>query len=94
MRVKVTRVNVTEVRVKGRRSKSKVARVMFVGQGHRVKVKFVGGTFLPHRLAGGATRRRFHSDFKKISKKNGFSPKGILEAVKAGRSSKINVINN
>ncbi len=40
---------VTEVKVKGRK-----ARVKVVGQGHRVKVNFVEGTFLPHRLAGGA----------------------------------------
>ncbi len=26
-----------------------------VNQGHKVRVKFVGGSFLHHRLAGGAT---------------------------------------
>ena len=42
----------------------KDARVMVVGRGHRVKVKFVGGSFLPHRLAGGATCGRFHNDWQ------------------------------
>ncbi len=32
---------------------------MVIGQGHRVKVEFVLGSFLPHRLAGGATQGRF-----------------------------------
>ncbi len=41
-----------------RSSRSKV-----VGQGHRVKVSCLG-SFVPHRLAGGAARRRFHCVLK------------------------------
>ena len=58
----MVKVKVIEVKVKGqcRRSRSKVVRVKVVGQGHRVKVKYVWGTFPPHRLAGGVTRGRFN----------------------------------
>ncbi len=69
--VKVTRakVKVTGVKVKGRKSMPKVARVKVVGQGHMVKVevKLVGGSFLPHRLVGDVTHRRFHSTINGVS---------------------------
>ncbi len=32
-----------------------------VGQSHIIKVKVFDGSFLPHRLAEGATRGHFHS---------------------------------
>ncbi len=59
------KVKVTEVTVKGqgRRSRSKVVRVKVVGQAHRVKVKYVWGTFPPHRLAGGGTRGHFDCQY-------------------------------
>ncbi len=45
-------------------SESQGSRSVAVDQGHRVKVKVVGGNSLPHCLVGGVTRRHFYSLYK------------------------------
>ncbi len=65
--INITRVKVTEVKVKGQGcgSRSKIAKFKVKGHRSRSKVtgsrlNLFGGSFLTHRLAVGTARRRFH----------------------------------